>query len=474
MRKREKFFGKPFWQFKLRIPAVCFLVLFFLIPLYPKFPLRGVEGSYVAVRVEDLVVLSALLVWGFWQGKNHFPVVKKKIFKLFLLYWLAGLVSLVSGMIAGDLVFPKIGLFHLLRRVEYMSLFFIAEDAFKVIKISEVAASISLVSLSVFAYGMGQRYFGLPVVSTMNEEFSKGILLRLDKWTRISSTFAGHYDLGAWLVMVLPLFPALIAVSKRKLSKFILVAIALVNFYLLILTASRVSFAAYLLGVTVVLLLLKSFRWLPPVLILSLLFGFRSQELSVRLASSLSFLPQRATRTEEVVSRVTPSPVPLPTPSLAKAREKTSPPPRPKKTIFREIRSWPKPEEIGAAAARSSNIRFNVEWPRALRAFLKNPLWGTGYSSLGLAVDNDYLRILGETGILGFLSFSLIIFHLARLFWNSLFKEKRLVLAGFLGALAGFLSNALFIDVFEASKDAFYFWLLMGGAYRISNKQNAA
>ena len=63
---------------------------------------------------------------------------------------------------------------------------------------------------------------------------------------------------------------------------------------------------------------------------------------------------------------------------------------------------------------RSFQIRLNIEWPRAIRAFWKNPFLGTGYSSITIATDNDYLRILGETGIFGLLSFVLLFFVLVK------------------------------------------------------------
>ena len=80
---------------------------------------------------------------------------------------------------------------------------------------------------------------------------------------------------------------------------------------------------------------------------------------------------------------------------------------------------------------RSTNIRLNVEWPRAIRAFSKNPLLGTGYSSISLATDNDYLRALGEVGFLGFISFSLIFVKLIEVLIKAYRKS---VLGGFYGS----------------------------------------
>src|SRR3989344_7814965 len=113
---------------------------------------------------------------------------------------------------------------------------------------------------------------------------------------------------------------------------------------------------------------------------------------------------------------------------------------------------------------RSFGIRIDEEWPRAIRAFEKNPILGTGYSSITIATDNDYLRSLGETGILGTISLGMIFFiitrklhRFARKFRYSL--QYFLVTAIFCGSLT-FFATAIFIDVLEASKVAQIFWML--------------
>ena len=128
---------------------------------------------------------------------------------------------------------------------------------------------------------------------------------------------------------------------------------------------------------------------------------------------------------------------------------------------------------------RSTSIRLNVEWPRALRALTKNPLLGTGYSSIGLATDNDYLRALGEIGVLGFAAFILIlrragdVFYRAREKLNDLPDIEKGFVAGISGGFLGILINAVFIDLFEASKFATMFWLFVGLAvYLIKDKLN--
>src|SRR5204863_6881088 len=90
----------------------------------------------------------------------------------------------------------------------------------------------------------------------------------------------------------------------------------------------------------------------------------------------------------------------------------------------------------------------------------------SGYGSVSLAVDNNYLRILGEVGLLGFVSF-LTLFLIFGVYVKKIYPEidstvaKSFVL-GLTAGIIGLSLNAILIDVFEASKIAFVLWALMG------------
>jgi O-antigen ligase len=149
-----------------------------------------------------------------------------------------------------------------------------------------------------------------------------------------------------------------------------------------------------------------------------------------------------------------------------------------KDTVFpRRENISPTPTPIPIFEDRSTSIRLNVEWPRAIRAFIKNPLLGTGYSSITLATDNDYLRLLGEIGVLGFFSFTLIFAIIGKLLltyckkYKDIYDIEKIFIASATGGFFGVLINALFIDVFEASKFAITFWLLIGMYYSIVSKK---
>jgi len=125
---------------------------------------------------------------------------------------------------------------------------------------------------------------------------------------------------------------------------------------------------------------------------------------------------------------------------------------------------------------RSISIRLNVEWPRSLRALRKNPILGTGYSSITLATDNDYLRMLGETGIFGFFSFFLMFGSVLIAIFSKAIKSgwdsiEGVFLYGALAAIPGVLLNMVFIDILEASKFAIVFWLILGSAVGLAKNE---
>jgi len=110
----------------------------------------------------------------------------------------------------------------------------------------------------------------------------------------------------------------------------------------------------------------------------------------------------------------------------------------------------------------------------------KNPLYGTGYSSLTLATDNGYLRLLGEVGILGFVGFTLVGIRIFLVLLKTIPMPKKPMLdniyvVGIFSAIPGILLIMMFIDILEASKLASNFWLFVGLAValvRIKEKKN--
>ena len=85
---------------------------------------------------------------------------------------------------------------------------------------------------------------------------------------------------------------------------------------------------------------------------------------------------------------------------------------------------------------------------------------------MSLAVDNNYFRMLGETGILGIASFFAIFLtlgiYIKKILPNIESKVARSFILGFVAGFIGIALNATLIDVFEASKIAYLLWILTG------------
>ena len=550
--------------FKTHVLQIAVGFLLFFIPLWPKVPLLDVSHTWVYIRVEDFVVLAVDLLWLVLMLFKRVSLKTPLTLPIFL-FWIIGAISTIHSVLlilpglAG--VFPNVALLSYLRRIEYMSLFFIAYSAVKDKQIVPyVIGVLTITLLFVFAYGVGQKFLGFPAFLTMNEEFAKGIPIRLSQLSRISSTFGGHYDLAAYLVLIIPILVSVAIGLKNWLIKLFLLATVSLGFVLLFMTVSRISFFVLLLSLGIILLLQKKktilFLFVPAIVIMVLFllifspsllqrFGntvkevdvlinsktgeeighvkdFQTKQLSKQIvkfkfypnkdAISLALQEDRenvkiATTAGIISSSVLPPTLPLLTEPNAPTGENL-----PQGTNYINLSLSPIIEKPGAFLYRNPQLskaseattaadffafqgdflikraraydlsfttRFQGEWPNAIAAFKRNIILGSGYSSVGLAVDNNYLRILAETGFLGFFSFLGIFFLLAVYIKNVLPQidsslEKNFVI-GLTASLFGLALNAVFIDVFEASKVAYLLWLLVGitfGILSFHNKNN--
>ena len=473
--------------------GICFLLFF--IPLYPKLPLFDVQNTWVYIRLEDLFVTFLIGIF-FLQLIRKKATFKSPLSPPIFIYWLIGGISLgfsilvLSPHLAN--FFPKVAILHFLRRIEYMMLFFIAFSAIKTRK--DAYHCLAFFILGVFGvviYGFGQKFLGFPAFLTMNEEFAKGTPLYLPSGARATSTFAGHYDLSAYLILVLSLFSSLIFGLKAKWEKLGLFLIGLGSYFLLLFTASRISFAAYLIIISLVLFLQRR-RWLIiPVVLISLFLmkespgalerfskTFRVEQVvyDVNTGKAIGTLEELMVDLNPVKKQQENLPLGsgfLEVPLLEKEGSSSAL----KEIRIVTLKTASRAAQLATVSGEflvkraivydiSFTTRFQGGWPRAIKAFKRNIFLGSGFSSIDLATDNDYLRLLGETGILGFSSFLLILFTALLIARQSLRKIDnsfaRSVVIGISGGIIGLSLNALLIDVFEASKVAYILWIMTG------------
>lgn len=514
------------------------LALLAFIPLYPKLPLVDIRHTWVYVRVEDFVVLFTLLTWGVTALRRnnglHTPLTIPILF-----FWAIGAVATIHGLL---LIFSSLGdvrgnvaLLSFMRRIEYMSLFFVAYSAMRDKRFLKwVIVVLTATVLAVTLYGIGQKYAGFPAFLTMNEEFAKGIPIRLSGLSRVSSTFGGHYDLAAYLVLVLPILVSLLFAVKNWLGRIALGATCLLGFAVMIMTVSRISLFALVAALGAVVFVQKKKLVLVslPVAIIGILllvsirpsiierFTSTVKQIDVLVSAQTGEAVGHSTNvskeyfTDKTVRQVYSTTVtdlynhasPAASLVIPYARIEADPvlfiepnAPNgenlPQGTGYINLELSPVLRKVGhfyyepipKVATTSAEVfiingdflvkkvftydlsfttRFQGEWPRAIETFRRNIFIGSGYGSVGLAVDNSYLRMLAEVGLLGFGTF-VAIFILTGMYIGKTLPavhdhKTRSFIIGFAAGVGGLALNALFIDVFEASKVAFVLWMLFG------------
>lgn len=451
------------------------LTLLVFIPLYPKFPLFNIKGTYVAIRLEDVFIGIAVVLWFLANRFNLKKYLKKPIVQTFILFWLIGLFSLFSGVFATHTVKFSVGFLNWFRRVEVMLLFFVAAGSIQSVgQIKKILKVMAVVTLLIVFYGIGQQKLNFPVVTTNNSELSKGVITHLTPGSRINSTFAGQYDLAAYLSLVLCVIVSIFFFYKKLKDKAYIAFTGLVSFALLGLTASRISFVAALLGAITSLWLQGKKILILLVILASIASVALIPDLRHRFVATITVnilngggpkyeVPTGVTyNTNSDWYRLSPASRAA---MLAKSLNVASISASEAAKISVDIAPGEPINRTEQGIYRSFDIRTNIEWPRAMRAVAKNPLLGTGYSSITLATDNDVLRSLGETGILGTVSLGLIFIYLLKVFLSFIKRSEgfeKLFVIGVIASIVALLVTSLFIDVLEASKIAEIFWILLG------------
>ncbi len=447
------------------------LFTFVFIPLYPKFPLFNVSGTFVAIRIEDILIGLTISLWGLYLVLSNQlkAFLKDKLNLAILLFFFTGAVSTFSGVFLTQSTVLHISFLHFLRRIEFMMLLPVVATVVRTKRqFILILVFLGLAVLAVNLYALGQQYLDWPVISTTNSEFSKGLILRLTPGARVNSTFAGHYDLAVFLAMAIVILTALFF-AVRKTLKIPVVILGIISLLVLIMTAARLSFAALLTGTVAVLILTRKSKYILLLIVFLAIILIYPSQLRERLISTVTVnIFQQGQRYEgktydqKVRSKLNIPTLAIQTSSISAFTSSFA---SPSGSIATDIAPGEPIDTTQLGVYRSFEIRLNTEWPRAITAFIKNPFLGTGYSSIDIATDNDFLRSLGETGILGTAAFILILVAVCKKIIELLKSNNRLIRyfsAGTLSMIVAFIVNGLFIDVFEASKVASLFWMVLG------------
>lgn len=504
--------------------------LLLLIPIWPKIPLADlIPGYIVRLRLEDLVVFATFIIYLIWIFRRKISW-KMPTWQLIFSYVAIGAMSILAGMfiintLPLSFVHLSKAILHWARYIEYFFLGFLFFSTIKDKKHLKIVLGLLLVAISTISiYGAGQKYLYWPLYSTMNREFSKGIRLYLTPHARVQSTFGGHYDFAAYLVLILPFTLVVAWHAPKRWQRIIAWGVHLLGLWALIVSAARTSIVAYFAALTV-LFTINVFRqkkkfwpklglWVSQqalyyclVAILIVNFGqdmierfsqslnsveivknnyekFKGWQADISEALGFNKIQPPENSVAVVVDDLGNNNVLTPTdtqPVAARPADVYVDVPDIKTTIdasgevvtYEATRTWSRNAELYGL---SMAIRFDTLWPNAIKAMMRNPLLGSSYGTINKgeeldvfteadSTDNNYLRTLGETGLLGFFAFYGAIITTLVIACKNLRRNRGLTLwlsYAFIAATIGILINALYIDVFAASKVAFTFWTLYG------------
>jgi len=476
-----------FRQLDENLVKILLVGFIFLVPLWPKLPIKMINYTYIAIRFDDIYLAILAFVF-FVQLLRKKVLINRKFIFPFAFFLLAVISSyLWNSYISKVIEFPHLGLLHTLRRIEYMIMFFIASSVIKTKKdFWQIISFFFFSVLIVVLYGLGQKFLNFPAVQTMNPEYAKGYILYLTPEARISSTFGGHYDLAIYLVLAIPLILSFYF-SKKKSTYLYLFIVALL---ILLYTSSRSSFIAYFVATVAFLLFIKKFKFLIFTLVLTAALMFITGEITKRFLQTFQvrrILIDDRTGAVYIGQKITTKDLPAGSfyvklknqstgDNLDTFRDQVVQDKVDQATLSGELTAKETEKYVATLSANlrpvntvvsdiSFATRLQVEWPRAINAFKKNPLLGTGPSSITEATDGDYFRWLGEFGLLGTIAFLNILFLIIKMIWDSVKKleiDEKLIGYGFIFSFFALFINASYIDAFEASKVAYTFWTIAG------------
>jgi O-antigen ligase len=413
-----------------RVPRLwAFLILF--VALMPKMAVAGVPGNTTPIRVDDLVVGAALAAWFFGvrltrHAASAEPPASSATFFL-ALYWGAAMVATLVGM-ATMTTEPLTGVLHAARLVEYGLLYFLF---YSEIAPEELGAFVEVIATSVvlvFAIWVGQHWTHAAAIEVAPGESAS-------PWTTLYPTFSASYDFGGFVMLSTVL---LYAVWTRGANRSAWTTIALAaGAWLTVNSESRASLLS-LAAVVAVDVALRA-RW------------WAALGMAVLVAAATPLLMRSAKMRRfwtGVVAIVT-------TFQLGVIREVIAGDP--------------------SLALRMRNWRLAIEhW--AARPWFGDGLGGylsyTRQYDLPGSIDGWYLRVLADTGVVGLVTFLLLIGALLWLLARHVRVEtdplrRAIVYAAALAVTAASVS-ALLVDTFVSYKIMGVFWTIVACGTRVA------
>lgn len=411
------------------IGYVALLAGLVLLPLYPKIGLLSFAGTYIPLRLDDLITGGVVGAWaaqlvreGIWPRTPRLAIPA--------IAWLAvGLAALAVGGFVARTVSPGTGLLYWAKPIEYLLLGWVAYDRVRDDRrLRQLIGVVIVTALVVVAYGILQWLHWAPTPPTYVPGATLGI---------VTSTFADAHQLATYIGIAAALSIAWVGIGTRGISAAALAVIA-GGAWVLVQTGTRSEFLAALALAAV--LTAAPLPWTAQ---------SRSRGRQLRRLSSVAFALCL------LGSAAIPGILEARAPSSIPATEQTSVP------------AVDVTDRLGSDLSQdvSLSVRLQDKWPRLLRLGLANPMLGAGPSAAGEAADGYLVRSFAETGILGTAAFALLIAFLLAALWAACrtAPDAAASVAGAAIVATVFVSVVgLLIDTWVASRPMQLYWPVVG------------
>lgn len=380
-------------------------LLIFAVPFTQQFRLFG-YGYHGAIDVgtDDLLILFITFSWLLNLVRKKEPAfLKTSLNWPFITFFTAAIFSFFGAESRFGTGTVLIGFLHLLKFYEYIVVFYIVVSAID--KLNQIERFLKLFFIVVSVIAVVQliaMYISMAIPGTYS-------------YIGYMHAIPSNAVLGAYYCFFIPILVAIILEMPDPQKKLFLIPAVILFSFMLFKTFSRSAYAGFFASFLV--LIIFSRKRLPLIILSIVIFGFVFFQ---------SDILKRITMTVQSV----------------------------KPTITLDY----------SAASRIAT------WKLAFKAFLKNPIFGTGYWTtrwvLNYEAHSQYLAMLVETGIVGFLFFCWLIINMIRNSLNLIKKTNAYFLkalaAGYLAGLAGVLISCLFSENLEAFQVSGSIWFVTG------------
>ncbi|GBD96003.1 MAG TPA: hypothetical protein ENG83_15385 [Nitrospirae bacterium] len=381
------------------------VILIFSMLLSPELPVGGIRGRAVVLRMDDIFLFVVFLGWLAKMAVNKELALSRvtSLNRPILFYILICLLATGLGILQGYTGYKE-SFFYLLKYFEYFLLFFMVSNNIKNIRqVRMFTFFILLTCFLVSAYAWQLHLTGVTRVAAPFDGIESGE----------ANTLAGY------LLLMIAIVMGLILYSNSVRQRIALLGLLCFMVPPFIFTLSRGAWLGFIpMYISMIILTKKKARH---ILLICLLI--------IIVLSPILF-------PESVYDRISST--------FAQGGEVY--------TVFgRQI-----------TFAESGAARIEI-WKYVIEKWYKRPILGYGVTGVGF-VDSQYARVLGETGLIGFLVF---VWLMASIFWEgtrtlNLMKDDwaRGLTLGFLAGFIGLLFQAFSASTFIIIRIMEPFWFL--------------